>query len=325
MYASVGTNVPVGPNWTFEPKYDGIRILAGVSPSAVHLITRNGNDKALQFPEIALALQKFAAKRKVTLLLDGEIIAMHDGNIKRFQELQSRMGLDNVESISKAMKATQASYAIFDILVDDHESVIELPWSKRRAMLEARIGKRSPANLLIAPTSRNNGKAMLAQAKRLGWEGLIAKNVEAHYEPGVRTKNWLKLKIEHRQEFVIGGYTEPRNSRQFIGALLLGYFNKAGDLVYVGHTGGGFSRQGLADMHAKLERLARKRSPFSTEIQTNEAAHWVAPKIVVEVKFNEWTTNGHLRQPIFLGIRDDKDARDVGKEAESVQEQHQNR
>ena len=140
------------------------------------------------------------------------------------------------------------------------------------------------------------------------------------YVPGVRSKNWLKLKIEHRQEFVIGGWTEPRKTREHIGALLLGHYDREGNFVYVGHTGGGFTAAGLRDMHRALAPLERATSPFSEKVKTNEKAHWVTPKVVVEVKFGEWTADGKLRQPIFLGTRDDKPAREVTREAESVQE-----
>jgi len=157
-----------------------------------------------------------------------------------------------------------------------------------------------------------------SSGRKNGWEGVIAKRVDAPYEPGRRSRNWLKLKIEHRQEFVVGGFTEPRNSREHLGAILLGYYDAAGALIYAGHTGGGFSRKTLDDMHRRLVRLERKRCPFLKEPRTNERAHWVQPRIVVEVKFNEWTAEGKLRQPIFLGVRDDKDPRSVGREPESV-------
>jgi bifunctional non-homologous end joining protein LigD len=159
---------------------------------------------------------------------------------------------------------------------------------------------------------------MLGEARRQGWEGIIAKRVDARYEPGSRSRNWLKLKIEFRQEFVVGGYTEPRNSREHIGALLLGYFDH-GRFIYVGHTGGGFTRQGLEEMYHRLERLERKTSPFEETPKTNEKAHWVKPEVVVEVKFSEWTADRRLRQPIFLGVRDDKAAKEVDLEPTSVQ------
>src|SRR5690606_37528288 len=133
------------------------------------------------------------------------------------------------------------------------------------------------------------------------------------------TPDWRKLKIENRQEFVVGGWTEPRRSRPFLGAILLGYY-RDGDLVYAGHTGTGFSNDALADMHARLKPLERKTSPFRSPPDTNEKAHWVSPKVVVEVKFNEWTREGRLRQSSFIGVREDKEARDVIREPSAAPE-----
>jgi bifunctional non-homologous end joining protein LigD len=202
--------------------------------------------------------------------------------------------------------------------MDGDEILLDEPWYVRRERLVKRIGKRVSDRLRITDSVEDDGKKMLEKARRQGWEGVIAKRIDSRYEPGNRSRNWLKLKIEFRQEFVVGGYTEPRNSREHIGALLLGYFDK-GRFIYVGHTGGGFTRQGLEQMYRLLKPLARKTSPFVETPKTNEKAHWVEPKIVVEVKFSEWTADRRLRQPIFLGVRDDKDAREVGLEHTSVQ------
>jgi bifunctional non-homologous end joining protein LigD len=160
---------------------------------------------------------------------------------------------------------------------------------------------------------------MLARARRAGWEGIIAKRTDARYQPGARSDDWLKLKLQFRAEFVVGGFTEPRKSRPFLGALLLGAHDASGRLIYVGHMGGGFNREGLRAMRERLDKIERRTSPFAVAPRTNEPAHWVAPKLVVEIKFAEWTSDGRLRQPIFLGVRDDKDARDVTIEGVSMQ------
>ena len=170
---------------------------------------------------------------------------------------------------------------------------------------------------MLTESVAGDGEAMVERARRSGWEGVIAKQVDAPYQPGVRSRSWLKLKIEHRQEFVVGGYTEPRNTREHIGALLLGYYDN-GRFLYVGHTGGGFTREGLREMYRRLAPLTRRTSPFEETPRTNERAHWVTPKVVVEVKFNEWTADGKLRQPIYVGTRDDKDAAEVRREPESI-------
>jgi bifunctional non-homologous end joining protein LigD len=319
MYASVGSEIP-GEGWTFEPKYDGIRVLAYATVSDVKLMTRNGKDKAAQFPEIVAALKKLAAQTKRSLVLDGEIVALIDGEPARFQELQSRMHVKESLMIARHSSSAPAALVLFDILADgDDDILLKEPWTERRARLLKRVGKRVTPQLRVTESIEDDGKKMLEKARRQGWEGIIAKRIDAQYQPGNRSRNWLKLKIEFRQEFVVGGYTDPRNNREHIGALLLGYFDKD-RFIYVGHTGGGFTRKGLEEMHRRLKPLERKASPFEETPKTNEKAHWVKPEIVVEVKFNEWTADRRLRQPIFLGVRDDKDPEEVGLEARSVQE-----
>jgi bifunctional non-homologous end joining protein LigD len=317
MYATVGAEIPPG-DWTFEPKYDGIRILAFVTADEVRLITRNGKDKAAQFPEIAAALGKMAKRARRAFVLDGEVVALIDGAPARFQELQGRMHVKETAAIERHSTSAPAALILFDILMDADEVLIREPWTVRRERLVKRISKHVGERIQITDSLPGSGEKMLAQARREGWEGIIAKKMDSRYEPGNRSRSWLKLKIEFRQEFVIGGYTEPRNSREHIGALLLGYYD--GDrFIYVGHTGGGFTRAGLAEMYKQLHPIEQKSSPFEETPRTNEKAHWVRPKIVVEVKFSEWTGDRRLRQPIYLGVRDDKSARDVGREGASVQ------
>jgi bifunctional non-homologous end joining protein LigD len=317
MYASIGTEIP-GDGWTFEPKYDGIRVLAFTTEADVKLITRNGKDKAAQFPEVVAALKKLASQTKRAFLLDGEIVALIDGKPARFQELQGRMHVKEPRMIERLSTSTPAALALFDILVDDDDALIAKPWTDRRARLLKLVGKRTAPHLWVTESIEGDGKKMLERARRQGWEGIIAKRIDSTYEPGKRSRAWLKLKIEFREEFVVGGYTEPRNAREYIGALLLGYFDKK-RFIYAGHTGGGFTREGLSDMHKRLKPLERKTSPFEETPKTNEKAHWVKPEVVVEVKFSEWTADRRLRQPIFVGLRDDKDAKDVEIEAPSVQ------
>ena len=317
MYASIGTEIP-GKGWTFEPKYDGIRVLAFATPTEVKLITRNGKEKAEQFPEIASALKKLASQTRRPLALDGEIVALVDGEPARFQKLQSRIQLKQSQLIARYSAATPAALILFDILMDGDAVLAGEPWTERRARLLTRVGKRTSTYLRVTESVEGDGKKMLVKARRQGWEGIMAKRMDSRYEPGKRTHSWLKLKIEFREEFVVGGYTEPRNSREHIGALLLGYFE--GDrFIYVGHTGGGFTRQSLNDMYERLKPLERTTSPFEETTKTNDKAHWVKPEVVVEVKFSEWTADRRLRQPIFVGVRDDKAAKDVEIESPSVQ------
>jgi len=317
MYASVGTDVP-GEGWTFEPKYDGVRVLAFVTPSDVRLITRNGKDKSPQFPEIAEALKAIAIKKKKSFVVDGEVVALIDGEPARFQELQSRMHVKESHVIERYRSSAPASLVLFDILMSGDKVLVNESWSARRVELHRQLEKFTSERVRITESIEGNGKKMLDIARKQGWEGIIAKRVTSTYQPGERSRSWLKLKIEFRQEFVVGGFTEPRNSRQHIGALLLGYFDHD-RLIYVGHTGGGFTGSGLAEMFHRLKPLERKNSPFAEVPRTNEKPHWVEPKVVVEVKFSEWTADGKLRQPIYLGTRDDKSPHEVGREKQSVQ------
>jgi bifunctional non-homologous end joining protein LigD len=317
MYASIGTDIPTGAGWSFEQKYDGMRALAFVSPARSRLMTRNGKDKARQFPEVAAALGKLGRRLKRSVILDGEVVALVRNRPGSFQSLQGRFHLKGAADIADAARSTPAAIVVFDILRDGRESLLEQPLSARRKRLE-RVLRSPPAGIRISKSSPN-GARMIERARKEGWEGIIAKRNASPYVPGARSRDWLKLKLQHRAEFVIGGFTEPRRSRPFLGAILLGYFDTKGRLHYVGHAGGGFDRESLRALRERLDRLEQDRSPFVEPPRTNERAHWVKPKVVVEVKFAEWTSDKRLRQPIFLGVRDDKNAKDVHLERESVQ------
>jgi len=229
------------------------------------------------------------------------------------------MQLANAEAIARLAADSPARLVAFDVLRDGLRNLTDLPAAERRRHLERVFDAVSDKRLDISDSSRS-AKRMIAKAKRRGWEGVIAKRLDAPYLPGSRSSSWLKLKLQHRAEFVVGGYTDPRRSRELIGALLLGYYDERGALCYAGHMGGGFGRESLRDIYRRLRPLVRATSPFADDVRTNEPAHWVRPSVVVEVKFSEWTADGKLRQPIFLGVRDDKAARDVHRERESIQE-----
>lgn len=318
MAARIGHEIP-GHGWTFEPKYDGVRVLAFATPRGARLVTRNGRNKATQFPEVARAVKMLAARLGRSLVLDGEIVALDHGAPARFQALQKRVHLEDARAIERDTELHPAALVVFDLLRDGRTSLVDLPWTERRTRLEAVMAEATSPSVRLGETARGAGARMMRRAHRAGWEGIMAKRMDARYQPGERSDDWLKLKIEHRQELVVGGWTEPRNTRPYIGALLLGYYDGTGRLVYAGHAGGGFTREGLKAMHDRLTRLERRTSPFAAPPRTNEPAHWVQPKVVVEVRFNEWTADGRLRQPIVVGVRDDKDPRDVHREAESVQ------
>jgi bifunctional non-homologous end joining protein LigD len=318
MLASVGTEVPTGGDWIFEPKYDGIRILASATKDGVTLTTRNGLDKSRQFPEIVEALDALRRRARRPFIVDGEIVAMRADEPARFQELQSRMHVADAAAIENHRGNAPAALYLFDILLDGKTTLVDELWRVRRKHLSALMKLAPTSHTLRMSDESDDGVAMLDEARRRGWEGIIAKRADATYRPGERTRNWLKLKLDRRQEFVVGGWTEPRNSREYFGALLLGYYDSAGTLVYAGHTGTGFTRASLLDMSRKLHRIERTTSPFVPTPRTNQPAHWVKPSIVVEIKFSEWTADGKLRQPVFLGVRDDKSPREVIHEPESL-------
>ena len=314
MLASPAGTLPPLAGWTIEPKWDGVRVIAQVSPKRVGLWSRNGIDKARQFPEVAEALMSLAATTG-PLVLDGELVATdRAGKPLRFQALQGR-------HLTTAASSSTAFIA-FDCLEAHGASLTSAPWTERRAALEALV-PRSARAIVRRGDSHRCGSAgaarLFAAARREGWEGLILKRVDAPYVGGKRTPLWRKVKLEHEQEFVIGGYTLPTAGadRDHFGALLVGYYDDEGALRYAGKVGTGYTRATLETLGTQLASLRRASSPFADAPRRREGAIWVKPVLVAQVRYNEMTESGLLRQPAFLGLRDDKAARDVRLEAET--------
>jgi bifunctional non-homologous end joining protein LigD len=316
MYATIADAIPTGDDWTFEQKYDGMRVVASATARGTSLVTRNGRDKRAQFPEIAAALSELARRAGRPLVLDGEIVALRRGRPAAFQALQPRMHRSS--GVQAMVARAPAAIVLFDLLREGRTNLMRRPLSERRERLNEVVGAGNKTIRLSESSS--SARRMLSRAARGAWEGVVAKRQGSRYVPGARSRDWLKLKLQHRAEFVVGGYTEPRRSREHFGALVLGYFDARGRLCYAGNMGGGFDGESLRDVSEKLHRLRRKRSPFADAVKTPARVNWVAPKLVVEVKFAEWTADGKLRQPIFLGVRDDKAPKDVHRERESVQQ-----
>ncbi len=317
MLAST-VEVPLAhPEFVYEPKYDGVRALASVAPGrpvpVVRLFSRAGNDKTAQFPAIVKALQRFALKRREPLLLDGEIVALDArGEPVGFQHLQGRIHLKTVRDADDAPSA----FIAFDLLRDGPHDLRGLPLTARRAALERVFGDPGSPLLRMSPQTGQDGRDLYRQAMDHGWEGLIAKRASSKYFSGKRTNDWAKLKLQHAQEFVIGGWTEPRGARAHFGALLLGVYDDDGQFVYVGHVGTGFNEGELGRLMKALTSLDRKSSPFDVPPpMTNETPHWVKPALVAQVRFTEWTDDNKLRHPAYLGLRDDKAPKDVRREA----------
>ena len=310
----------------YEPKYDGIRALVAAEPSApARFWSRLGNEKTRQFPEIADAVDGLARRLDRPVLIDGEIVALDDkGEPCGFQNLQGRIHLKNPDAAeSKVARASAArddsrvALIVFDLLRDGDEDLRTLPLRDRRARLERLMRGVRDSRLRISEQVAGDGREMRARAEKLGWEGLIAKNAESVYRSGRRSPEWRKLKLVRHQTCVVAGWTEPRGSRPFFGALLLGVYDEESRLHYIGHTGAGFNDAELGRVWKKLQALKTKNSPFVTTPRTNERPHWAKPELVAEVKFTEWTADGKLRHPTYLGLRDDVVASAVRKDPDA--------
>jgi bifunctional non-homologous end joining protein LigD len=277
------------PNWIFEEKYDGVRMLAYKEGAQVSLISRNAIDRTARYPEIAAAVQKLKPK---TLCIDGEIVVFDAKKVSRFQLLQQGKGVPN--------------YAVFDCLYAEGDDLRKKALSTRRGALE-RFVKPSALLLLSAILSPDGLKAFQIASKR-GFEGVVCKNLASVYAEK-RSREWLKVKVHQEDEFVIGGFTKPTGSRQYFGALLLGvYFHN--QLRYVGKVGTGFNAEILASLHRKFRPLISRESPFAQVVRERDAT-FLAPRLVAQLSFTEWTKDVKLRHPVFLGLRDDKKPKDV--------------
>ena len=318
MLASLDAAPLADPRFAYEPKYDGIRALAmvraGGGPGAVRLWSRLGNDKTGQFPEIVRALAGFARKLKADVLLDGEIVALDQhGEPAGFQRLQGRIHLTSERDIGGRVGTEPVAFVAFDVLRDGETDVRALPLTARRARLERIFGNTGTTLLRLSEFSPGDGRALYHEVLARGWEGLVAKELDSPYITGRRSSAWRKIKVLRRQECVVGGFTEGRGSRAHFGALLLGVW-EGGALVYVGHTGTGFSERELARLAGLLRPLETTTCPFATRPVANERPHWTRPELVVEVGFTEWTADGIMRHPKYLGLRDDVDVKRVRRE-----------
>jgi bifunctional non-homologous end joining protein LigD len=303
----------------YEPKYDGIRALIDLTPgkpARVAIYSRNGNEKTVQFPEIAGALARMARPLKKPVLADGEIVAVDTrGRPLGFQHIQGRIHLTSPADIERASRQQPSVLVLFDLLRDGDDDLRGEPLAARRLRLQQRL--RPPRALehvvRLSEIMTDDGRPLLQRARDEGWEGLIVKEGQSVYQSGRRTPAWRKMKLLKQQELVIGGWTEPRQSRQHFGALLVGYFDD-GKLRWAGSVGTGFDQAELDRVAALLKQREIPQSPFADRFKTFERAHWVKPDLVAEVRFTEWTSDGLLRQPVYLGRRTDKKARDVRRE-----------
>jgi bifunctional non-homologous end joining protein LigD len=293
------------PAWIFERKLDGERCLAFARGTRVRLMTRNQHEITSTFPEIAEAL---ATRGREPCVVDGEVVAF-DGSQTRFERLQQRLG--QARPSQALLAEVPAYFYLFDVLYAGNRDTRPLPLLERKRILSEVLSFDDP--LRYTEHRDTEGEAYYREACRLGWEGLIAKRADSPYRAG-RSKDWLKFKCITGQEFVIGGFTDPQRSRIGFGALLLGYYDTGGRLVYAGKVGTGFDNQTLRSLHDRLAAIERPTPAFAAGKLPRSRVHWVEPRLVGQVAFTEWTDAGELRHPRFQGLRDDKDPGDVVRE-----------
>ena len=276
------------PGWVFEEKYDGYRVIAWKEGGRTALVSRNGLDCGDRFPEVAASVARLPAR---TAAIDGEAVVLDESLVSSFEGLQKRSG--------------PVLFAAFDCLWLDGRDLREEPLRVRREVLERLV----EGSDRIFPARRLAGDGIEAhrEAHARGLEGLVAKDEQAPYRSG-RSRSWVKVKIKQGEEFVVAGFTAGRGARTHFGSLLLGAFDEAG-LRYVGRVGTGFDERTLAEVAARLRPLIVERSAF-VDPPREPGTTWVEPRLVAQVAFAEWTSDGRLRQPAFLGLRDDKDPRE---------------
>lgn len=288
-------------DWIFEIKFDGYRMLTRIDKSGVKLFTRNGHDWTSKVQHLADAI---ASMKLNPGWLDGEIVVLGENGGTDFQALQNAFQRGRTSSIV---------YFFFDIPFYGGYDLRGVPLMERRELLEDLLNE-APEGIRFSETFDAAPRDIVHSACKLGLEGVIGKKKESLYGSGSRSPDWIKLKCTQRQEFVIGGYTDPKGGRVGMGSILVGVHNEAGELVYAGSVGSGFTDKSLAATLEQLQALSAKKSPFSKPTENDRRAHWVEPKLLAEVSFSEWTKDHHIRHPVFHGLRSDKPAKKIIRE-----------
>lgn len=301
--ATLVDTAPDTADWLHELKFDGYRILAFKQGKNVRLMTRNQNNWTDSFKNVAHAIKNLAAKN---IVLDGEMVLLDEDGKSSFQLLQNS---------TKQHKNPDFIYYIFDIIFYEKYNLKNLPLIERKEILAAIIADDAESALRLSSFIIGSGKEIFKKSCRMGMEGIVSKEIDSVYEEK-RTKTWLKVKCVQRQEFVIGGYTRPQGSREGFGSLFLGTYNNKKELVFCGNVGTGFTQASLKTIYKKLQRYRSSTNPFTTRPPGVTTAIWVKPKLVCEVEFIEWTSDGNLRHPSFKGLRADKPAFKIKKERE---------
>lgn len=309
MRCRLADRLPGGKDWVYEIKFDGFRGLALKNRNEIRLISRNNRDLSHKFPEVVRALRKLPYDQ---LMLDGELVALDPTGRSSFQLLQSQD--------DQAKQAASLFFYVFDLLNLNGRDTSGLPLLTRKALLKQVIKTHSDS-IRFSDVLAGSPVELTSMVQGMGLEGLIAKKSQSKYESGLRSGSWVKVKWGFEQEFVIGGYTTPEGSRPYFGAILVGYY--AGPkLQFAGKVGTGFNTRLLKSLYDRFETIRMASIPFSNLPERNpflsraqmRACKWIRPELVCQVRFTEWTRDGILRQPVFLGLREDKDPREVVKE-----------
>ncbi len=309
MQARLATLPREESEWAFEVKWDGVRAVAYSQPRRIRLLSRNGNDVTVAYPELHALKDAVGAH---AVVLDGEIVAFDADGRPSFEALQPRMHQRAEGAVRRLMRSIPVTYVVFDLLWLDGHSLMDLPYAQRRERLEE-LGLEGE-HWRTPQLQIGDGAGLLAATRKLGMEGVVGKRLDSRYTPGRRDGGWIKIKNHRRQEFVIGGFTEGKGGRAGqIGALELGVYDERGELRHAGGVGTGFDETELRRLADLLAPLAREDSPFSGP-QPARGARFVAPRLTCEVEFSEWTRAGKVRQASYKGLREDKDPTEVVRE-----------
>ncbi|HET9724238.1 MAG TPA: non-homologous end-joining DNA ligase [Actinomycetota bacterium] len=305
MLATLAKDAFSDPAWVFEAKLDGQRSLLWRRRSTVRLITRNQKDRTSHYPDLVEAARRHGSP---ALIADGEIVAFH-GDVTSFARLQERM--QNARPSAAQVAAVPVVFYLFDLIWFDGYDLSALPLLTRKSVLRSALVFEDP--IRYSEHLDEDGETAFRAACERGWEGLIAKRAASPYTHA-RSRDWLKLKCVNEQEFVVLGWTEPKGSRSWLGALLVGY-HEDGDLRYGGKVGTGFGERELAMLAGRLRPLEQPTPPIvDTKGLTRKGVHWVRPEMVAQIGFGEWTPDGRLRHPRYIGLRDDKRPEQVVRE-----------
>ena len=312
MLAESATRWPEGPGWILEEKIDGVRVIVRAEAAGVRLLSRTGQRLERAFPEIADAVRRWAETAGAAFVADGELGVRDAGGRARFALVQPRLQLKAPVEVEAAARATPATLFAFDLLWANGLRFADRPLRERKRALRELLAF-APPGVEEVPWWETNGvrvEEVRARALREGWEGVVAKRAEAPYRSGRRSRDWLKLKLTRSEEFVLVGWTDPQAGRAGFGALLLGVYDAGGRLRYAGRVGTGFDARALRELAAEVRRLERPTSPC-VDPPDEPGLHWIEPRLVAQVRFQEWTPDGRLREPVFEGLRADKAAAEV--------------